>query len=98
MPHVLRSVPGDQHQRRRGFVHVTASPGNRRPLYLSEVHGVSHVLSRGRFHRRSRHRQIVGSASTRGVDGRAEMATATLKGLISRGAWPEHCRRARNDT
>ena len=95
MPHVLRGVPGDQHQRRGRFVHIATPPRNRRTLYLSEVHGVSYVLSRRRFHRRSRHRQIAGSASTRGVDGRAEMATATLKGD---GASPEHCRRAPNET
>jgi hypothetical protein len=64
MPHVLRGVPGDQHQRSGGFVDFPASFRDRRALYLSEMHSVSHVLPGGRFHRRSRYRQIAGSAST----------------------------------
>ncbi len=79
MPHVLRGLPGDQYQRGGGFIHVAASARNRRALHLSEVHGMPYVLSRGGFHRRSRHRQITGTTSTRCLDGRSEMATATLK-------------------
>src|SRR5215475_7465587 len=84
MSHVLCGVSRDQHQRRRRFTDIEASFGDRRSVYLSEVHGLSHVLSCGGFYRRNCYRQVSGSTSSRGVDGKSTMAAASLKVSLTR--------------
>src|SRR5581483_3655497 len=81
VPHVLRGLPRDQYQRGRGLADLPASAGNRRALYLSEMHRLSHVLPGGRLHRRNRHRPLAGPAAAGSVDGESKMAADAMNAV-----------------
>ena len=96
VPHVLCRLPRDRHQRRGRIADTTTFIGNRRALHLSKVHCLFDVLSGRRVDRRSRYRTVDGSPTAGSLDGKPQVATHTVNGVLNKKEGIS--RSARNDS